>query len=137
MAVLSRCVAISVPWCGAAVVHRKVDRVGLAPTVDFRSHPIGGGACMRASTAATVGIEDFAASERRVASTKTASSAAARRGIIKPHFRHSPMCKCTSWMRHLAQARNPYSPQGLWIPGSLALLAPRNDGNLDSYLFRP
>jgi alkylation response protein AidB-like acyl-CoA dehydrogenase len=27
----------------------------------------------------------------------------------------------------LAQARNPYSLQGLWIPGSLALLAPRND----------
>src|SRR5260370_4911023 len=30
-------------------------------------------------------------------------------------------------MRHLAQARNPYSRSGLWIPGSLALLAPRND----------
>src|SRR3982074_2765885 len=27
-----------------------------------------------------------------------------------------------------AQARNPYSLQGLWIPGSLASLAPRNDG---------
>src|SRR5882757_5348256 len=52
--------------------------------------------------------------------------------------RHSPMCKCTSWMRHRtrvypssaislsksatadldAQARNPYSPPWLWIPGS-------------------
>ena len=32
--------------------------------------------------------------------------------------RHSPMCKCTSWMRHLAQARNPYSLSWLWIPGS-------------------
>src|SRR3981081_2240596 len=31
-------------------------------------------------------------------------------------------------MRHLAQARNPYSLSWLWIPGSLALLAPRNDG---------
>jgi hypothetical protein len=42
-------------------------------------------------------------------------------------------------MRHLAQARNPYSPPWLWIPGSLAQrkidarinfaarLAPRND----------
>ena len=30
-------------------------------------------------------------------------------------------------MRHLAQARNPYSLQGLWIPGSLASLTPRND----------
>jgi hypothetical protein len=30
-------------------------------------------------------------------------------------------------MRHLAQARNPYSLQGLWIPGSLASLALRND----------
>src|SRR6266581_7560630 len=28
------------------------------------------------------------------------------------------MCNCTSWMRHLAQARNPYSPPWLWIPGS-------------------
>src|SRR6267143_4827487 len=32
-------------------------------------------------------------------------------------------------MRHLAQARNPYSRSWLWIPGSLASLAPRNDGN--------
>src|ERR1700704_546687 len=44
-----------------------------------------------------------------------------------------------SGMRHLAQARNPYSPPWLWIPGSLAQrkidarinfaarLAPRND----------
>jgi hypothetical protein len=30
----------------------------------------------------------------------------------------SPMCKCTSGMRHLAQARNPYSLSWLWIPGS-------------------
>src|SRR5476649_63751 len=30
-------------------------------------------------------------------------------------------------MRLLAQARNPYSPSWLWITGSLALLAPRND----------
>ena len=37
------------------------------------------------------------------------------------------MCNCTSGMRHLAQARNPYSLRWLWIPGSLA---PRND---DSY----
>src|SRR6266853_1770261 len=28
------------------------------------------------------------------------------------------MCNCTSWMRHLAQARNPYSRSWLWIPGS-------------------
>jgi len=27
----------------------------------------------------------------------------------------------------LAQARNPYSLSWLWIPGSLASLAPRND----------
>jgi hypothetical protein len=27
----------------------------------------------------------------------------------------------------LAQARNPYSLQGLWIPGSFASLPPRND----------
>src|SRR6266404_7535449 len=32
-------------------------------------------------------------------------------------------------MRHLAQARNPYSRSWLWIPGSLVLLAPRNDGD--------
>jgi hypothetical protein len=32
--------------------------------------------------------------------------------------RHSPMCDCTSWMRHLAQARNPCSRSCLWIPGS-------------------
>src|SRR3954471_16754932 len=37
------------------------------------------------------------------------------------------MCNCTSWMRHLAQARNPYSRSWLWIPGSLVSLAPRND----------
>src|SRR6202040_3180275 len=30
-------------------------------------------------------------------------------------------------MRHLAQARNPYSRSWLWIPGSRASLAPRND----------
>src|ERR1700687_806411 len=30
-------------------------------------------------------------------------------------------------MRHLAQARNPYSRSWLWIPGSLVSLAPRND----------
>src|ERR1700724_3638751 len=43
------------------------------------------------------------------------------------------MCNCTSWMRRLAQARNPYSRSWLWILGSLALLALRNDevlGNL-------
>src|SRR5882724_7695792 len=34
------------------------------------------------------------------------------------YLRHSPMCNCTSWMRHLAQARNPYSRSWLWIPGS-------------------
>src|SRR6266853_394370 len=39
------------------------------------------------------------------------------------------MCNCTSWMRHLAQARNPYSRSWLWIQGSLASLAPQNDGN--------
>jgi hypothetical protein len=33
-----------------------------------------------------------------------------------------------SGMRRLAQARNPYSLQGLWIPGSFASLTPRNDG---------
>src|SRR5450432_3998094 len=37
------------------------------------------------------------------------------------------MCNCTSGMRHLAQARNPKSLSWLWIPGSLASLAPRND----------
>src|ERR1700692_2745190 len=40
---------------------------------------------------------------------------------------------CHSGMRHLAQARNPYSRSWLWIPGSLVSLAPRNDevfGNL-------
>ncbi len=31
------------------------------------------------------------------------------------HSRHSPMCNCTSWMRHLAQARNPYSRS--WLMG--------------------
>ena len=39
----------------------------------------------------------------------------------KFQFRHSGM-------RLLAQARNPYSRRWLWIPGSLASLAPRNDG---------
>src|SRR6201746_2372821 len=41
-------------------------------------------------------------------------------------------------MRLLAQARNPYSRSWLWIPGSLALLAPRNDevlGKLTSMSF--
>jgi hypothetical protein len=37
------------------------------------------------------------------------------------------MCTRTSWMRLFAQARNPYSRSWLWIPGSLASLAPRND----------
>jgi len=47
---------------------------------------------MRASTAAAAsGIEDFAASKRRVASTKTASSAAARRWMSD--FRHSGMVR--------------------------------------------
>jgi hypothetical protein len=32
-----------------------------------------------------------------------------------------------SGTRPLARARNPYSLQGLWIAGSLASLAPRND----------
>jgi len=41
MVALSRCIVTSLPSCGAAVVHRKVERVGLAPTVDFRSHLIG------------------------------------------------------------------------------------------------
>ena len=44
-------------------------------------------------------------------------------------WRHSPMCNCTSWMRHLAQARNPYSLSWLWIPGSRKS-APRNDGRI-------
>ncbi len=34
-----------------------------------------------------------------------------------------------SGMRRQAQARNPYSRWWLWIPGSLASLAPRNDGH--------
>src|SRR3981081_1094714 len=41
-------------------------------------------------------------------------------------------------MRLLARARNPYSLSWLWIPGSLALLAPRNDegrGNLTDMSF--
>ena len=40
--------------------------------------------------------------------------------MVITHLRHSGM-------HLLVQARNPYSLQGLWIPGSLALLAPRND----------
>src|SRR3979490_2224151 len=40
------------------------------------------------------------------------------------------MCNFPSWILLLAQARNPYSPRGLWIPGSLVSLAPRNDGVL-------
>src|SRR6267378_2487229 len=48
---------------------------------------------------------------------------------ILARVRHSPMCNCTSWMRHLAQARNPYSRWGLWIPDSLAALAIRNDAS--------
>src|SRR5215208_2871379 len=32
--------------------------------------------------------------------------------------RHSPMCNCTSVMRRLAQAGNPYSRSWSWIPGS-------------------
>src|SRR5258707_8921176 len=47
--------------------------------------------------------------------------------VVLSGLRHSPMCNCTSWMRHLARARNPYSRSWLWIPGSLASLAPRND----------
>jgi hypothetical protein len=39
---------------------------------------------------------------------------------IKPQHRHSGA-------RILARARNPYSRSGLWIPGSFALLTPRND----------
>ena len=35
-----------------------------------------------------------------------------------------------SGMRHLARAGNPYSRSRIWIPGSLATLAPRNDGPL-------
>jgi hypothetical protein len=35
-------------------------------------------------------------------------------------------------MRLLALARNPYSLLRLWIPGSLALLAPRNDEQQES-----
>jgi hypothetical protein len=42
--------------------------------------------------------------------------------IEQTHLRHSGM-------RRLAQARNPYSPRWLWIPGSLAALAPRNDAH--------
>src|SRR6202795_4169924 len=40
--------------------------------------------------------------------------------LCSSHNRHSGM-------RLLAQARNPYSLSWLWIPGSLALLAPRDD----------
>jgi hypothetical protein len=49
-----------------------------------------------------------------------ASGASRREGevVSAMRHRHSPMCKCTSWMRHLAQARNPYSLSWLWIPGS-------------------
>src|SRR4030081_868019 len=47
------------------------------------------------------------------------------------------MCNCTSWMRRLAQARNPYSLRWLWIPGSLVSLAPRNDGELPFGLANP
>src|SRR4051794_34369286 len=39
-----------------------------------------------------------------------------------------------SGMRLLAQARNPYSRWWLWIPGSLVLLALRNDG--EKYISR-
>src|SRR6266436_10268021 len=48
--------------------------------------------------------------------------------VVLSGLRHSPMCNCTSGMRHLAQTRNPYSRSWLWIPGSLVSLAPRNDG---------
>src|SRR6267142_7088447 len=39
-------------------------------------------------------------------------------------------------MRHLAQARNPYSLSGLWIPGSFASLTPRNDGLASGFRVR-
>jgi hypothetical protein len=39
-------------------------------------------------------------------------------------------------MRHLAQARNPYSRSWLWIPGLFASLTPRNDGLASGYRLR-
>jgi hypothetical protein len=41
MVALSRCVVTSVPSCGAACVHRKVEASDLTATVDFSSHLIG------------------------------------------------------------------------------------------------
>jgi hypothetical protein len=51
-------------------------------------------------------------------STPRALRVAGANACLELGSRHSPMCKCTSWMRHLAQARNPYSLSWLWIPGS-------------------
>src|SRR6266404_5064574 len=47
-------------------------------------------------------------------------------GVSSITFRHSGM-------RHLAQARNPYSRSWLWIPGSLVSLAPRNDEDMTDH----
>src|ERR1700676_2993261 len=44
--------------------------------------------------------------------------------------RHSGMHLRSAIADLRPQARNPYSPRGLWIPGSLVSLAPRNDGIL-------
>src|SRR6266481_3338177 len=48
-------------------------------------------------------------------------------GIGQENVGAGEINSCHSGMRLLAQARNPYSRWWLWIPGSLALLAPRND----------
>src|SRR5260370_17425540 len=48
--------------------------------------------------------------------------------LMAKHSLSAPNTTCHSGMRLLAQARNPYSQLWLWIPGSLASLAPRNDG---------
>src|SRR5229473_5638576 len=44
--------------------------------------------------------------------------------------RHSGMRLRSAIADLRRQARNPYSPRGLWIPASLVSLAPRNDGIL-------
>jgi hypothetical protein len=60
---------------GAAYLHRRVDGSDLTPTVDFRSHRIGGRAHASFDGHGVSGIKDNLASERRVASAKTAPSA--------------------------------------------------------------
>src|SRR5260370_16530829 len=48
--------------------------------------------------------------------------------LMANHSLRAPNTSCHSGMGLLAEGRNPYSQLWLWIPGSLASLAPRNDG---------